>query len=85
MVKKVLLELAEHLPHRRFMTYFDALDAVITDNTAPERVVKVENERLFVLAQQRLYDIRKIERELRNGIQIQNIFIHVPHKRICPF
>lgn len=56
------------------MTYFDALDAVITDNTAPERVVKVENERLFVLAQQRLYDIRKIERKLRNGIQIQNVF-----------
>ena len=82
---QVLLELGEHLPGRCLRPDADLLRAVIPDDAAPQRIVQVQDEALFVLSEKGFDDPGHIEGQIRHGADIQRIFVHMPVKRIAPF
>ena len=79
---QIRLELIVALSYARFLTDLDMLNAVVADNAAPERVVKIERKRLFVLAKDRLYDIRRIESKLGDSVEAERILVHIPEERV---
>ena len=81
---QIVLEFLIHLPQAHLGANGNALYAVIAHNTAPKRVVQIQREGLFVAAVQRFDNIRQAFCQIRNGIQTQRIFVHMPVKTILP-
>ena len=81
----ITLELIVRLGNAGLLADLDAVHAVVADNAAPERVVEVERERLLVLAEDRLDDVRDAEGEGRDRLEAHRVFVHVPEQRVRPF
>ena len=60
------------------------VDAVVAHNAAPERIVQVKHERLFVAAVQRLDNGGHAGGQRRDRVETHGIFVHVPEERITP-
>ena len=81
---EILLKLRIDLSHRSFLSDLQILHAVVPHDTAPERIVQIEHQRLFVFAENGLDDIGQIKSKLRNGLHTEGIFVHMPVKRVGP-
>ena len=81
---QIFLKLRIHLPHGGFLPNLQIFRAVIAHNATPERIIQVQNQRLFVFPVDRLYDIGNIEAQYRNRRQAERILVHMPVKRIRP-
>ncbi len=80
----VRLKLAVELPLRRLLPDLDPLRPVVADHAAPERVVQIQDERLFILSEYGLHDVRQVKTQRRDGRNRAGVFIHMPVKGIRP-
>src|ERR1700689_2916179 len=62
----------------------DAVQSVIADDTTPDCVVQVKDERLAALASQRCYGARRMLRVERNELIAEREFGHVPQRCVMP-
>ena len=66
------------------MSDFDAFLSIITNDTAPERVVQIQRQNFLVLTVNGTNDSSQVICKIRNGWHAQSIFIQIPIRRFCP-
>ena len=80
----VALEFGIDLPFGYFGTDGKTVHAVVAHNAAPQGVVQVQHQRLFVAPVNRFYNVGNAVGKRGNGIQTQGVLVHMPEKRIAP-
>ena len=80
----IVLKLKEYLAKIGLLTDLNAIYSVISDNSAPEGIVKVKHKSLLILAIYGFDDISHIEAQSRNCLNRKSILIHMPGKWIGP-
>ena len=80
----VLLYLGVCLRFGGFLPDRDALLSVVADDTAPEGVVQVQSQHLFVLAVNGANDSRQAVGKFRNCVQRHGVFVEVPVGIVVP-
>ena len=78
------LEFRIHLPHGGFLADLQIFHAIVSHDTAPERVVQIQHQRLFILSINGLNDVGYVQRQPRDRLQAQGILVHMPVKGIGP-
>ena len=73
-----------HLTHGGFLPDLQVLHTVVPHDAAPERIVQIQHQRLFIFPENGLDDVGNVQRQPRDGLQAQSILVHVPVKRIRP-
>ena len=66
------------------MSDFDAFLSIITNNTAPKRVVQIQRQNFLVLAVNGTNDASQVVCKIWNSWHTQSIFIQIPIRRLCP-
>ena len=80
----IALEFIIGLGNARFLTYLYPVNTVISNNSAPEGIVKIKRKGFLILAENRFDNIWKIEGKFGNSLKAHCIFIHIPVWRIAP-
>ena len=80
----VLLHLGVRLCCSSFLSNLNALLSVVTDDTAPQGVVQIQRQHLFVFAIDGADDAGQAVGELRNCRKRQSILIQIPVRGILP-
>ena len=78
------LEFRIHLSHGGFLADLQIFHTVISHNTAPERIVQIQHQRLFVLSIDGLDDVGNVQRQPRDCLQTQGILVHMPVEGVGP-
>ena len=76
------LEFAVCLRKRCFLSDLNIIRAVVSHDTAPERIVHIEIERLLILPVNRLNHVGQIEGKIGNRGNRHRILKHVPVIRV---
>ena len=79
------LKLVVGLRNAGLLADLDAVYAVVAHNAAPQGVIEVKGKRLFILAENRLDNVRNTERKGRDRLKAHGVFVHVPEQRVRPF
>ena len=80
----VALELGVDLPFRHLGADGQAVHPVVPHDAAPERVVQVQHQRLFVAPVKGFDDVGHAARQRRDSVQAHGILVHVPVERVPP-
>ena len=78
------MELGIDLTFGHFGADGKAVDAVVADDAAPQGVVKVEHQCLFVAAVQRLDDVGHAVGQRRDSVETHRVLVHVPEESVAP-
>ena len=81
---QICLERAERLALRRLLADLEPVRPVVADDPAPQRVVEIQDECLFVFPKNRLDDIRDGECERRDRPERERVLVHAPERLVLP-